>query len=115
MGTISANGCNKLKMTDVFEQCKLNKYGDQNEWIKLFTQYKDAINSISNAKLPNTNHNICISSSLMGENGNKKIQNNLKLMQNMINIHNKFFNGHMHRIVKCNFFDVTPNQLINKT
>eukprot|EP01084_Bolivina_argentea_P238317 400387_1 len=101
-------------MSDVFKQCKLNKYGDQNEWIKLFTQYKNTMNAIANTKLPNTNHNISISSSLMGKSGNKTIQNNLKIMENMINIHNKFFNG--HRInVKCNFFDITPNQLINKT
>eukprot|EP01083_Nonionella_stella_P070063 187209_1 len=119
MGSISVNGCNKLTMKDVWEHCKLQKWGDMNEWKEGFKAYKEAMNSISaNAnKLPDTDHNISISSSLIGTSVNQMTTNNLKQIRQMIQIQNTFLTHDWadHRTEPCNFFDLRPEQLIDTT
>eukprot|EP01083_Nonionella_stella_P128419 389155_1 len=117
MGTISVNACNKLTMNDVWKHCKLHKWGDINEWKQGFQTYKDAMNSISanGNRLPDTDHNISISSSLIGKNVNPMTKNNLKHIQNMIDIQNTFLTHDSHLTEHCNFFDLRPEQLIDTT
>eukprot|EP01083_Nonionella_stella_P156892 508606_1 len=117
MGTISVNACNKLTMNDVWKHCKLHKWGDINEWKQGFQIYKDAMNSISanGNRLLDTDHNISISSSLIGKNVNQMTKNNLKHIQNMVDIQNTFLTHDSHLTEHCNFFDLRPEQLIDTT
>eukprot|EP01084_Bolivina_argentea_P268730 456544_1 len=46
MGLVSESSCKELKIKNVFEQCKLNKWGDQKEWEQQFEYYKNGINKL---------------------------------------------------------------------
>eukprot|EP01084_Bolivina_argentea_P150203 262318_1 len=117
MGTLSEQGCREFVMNDVFKQCKLHKWGDQNEWKAMFTEYRDHLNHISEnpqIQISSSDVKAAISSSLIANKcGNKQIQNNLKSIQTMIRINNYFASTISMDIRDIAFFDVRKEDLMN--
>eukprot|EP01083_Nonionella_stella_P223990 797692_1 len=117
MGTLSEQGCREFVMNDVFKQCKLHKWGDQNEWKAMFTEYRDHLNHISDnpqIQISSSDVKAAISSSLIANKcGNKQIQNNLKSIQTMIRINNYFASTISMDIRDIAFFDVRKEDLMN--
>ena len=93
MGTLSEDGCQKLMMQNVFEQCKINKWGDDKQWKRKFIKYKETMDKIlgNNRFIARKSiDNIPITSSMISDDTNiEDIKNNIKYQYHDLQKSNK--------------------------
>ena len=123
-GKLSESGCKELMMVDVFKQFKWKQNLKENrrKSIQLnttnisfkdeFEKYKESMRNISNNKinlLSSSNAKISILSSIIVSNND-----NIKYIQDMIDIHNKFFDSNNNfKSKRVSLFHLEMDDLIN--